>query len=38
MLINWSKSWTGLNFDASQTRAKLDQKAAQRQLDESHFD
>jgi len=36
--INWSKSWTGLNFDASQTRAKLDQRAAQGQLDGSDFD
>jgi hypothetical protein len=36
--INWSKSWTGLNFDASKTRAKLDLYAAQRQLDDSDFD
>jgi hypothetical protein len=38
MLINWSKSWTGLNFDVSTTRAKLDLYAAQGQLDGSIFD
>jgi len=36
--INWSKSWTGLNFDASTTLAKLDLNAAQGQLDGSDFD
>ena len=38
MPINWSKSWTGLNFDASKTRAKLDLYVAQRLLAESDFD
>jgi hypothetical protein len=36
--INWSKSWTGLNFDASKTRAKPDLYVAQRLLAESDFD